>query len=43
VAKRFVEQGFDTSGSTPEAAAALVKSEVARFGAAVRASGAKVD
>ena len=43
VTKRFVEQGFDTSGSTPEAASALVKSEVARFGAAVRASGAKVD
>jgi tripartite-type tricarboxylate transporter receptor subunit TctC len=43
VTKRFVEQGFDTSGSTPEAAAALVKKEVARFGAAVRASGAKVD
>ena len=43
VTKRFVEQGFDTSGSTPEAAAALVKKEVARFGAAVRASGTKVD
>ena len=43
VTKRFVEQGFDTSGSTPEAASALVKSEVARFGAAVRASGAKVE
>jgi tripartite-type tricarboxylate transporter receptor subunit TctC len=43
VSKKFVEQGFDTSGSTPEEAAALVKKEVARFGAAVRASGAKAD
>ena len=43
VTKRFVEQGFDTSGSTPEAAAALVKKEVARFGIAVKASGAKVE
>ena len=43
VTKRFVEQGFDTSGSTPEAAAQLVKREVARFGVAVRASGAKVE
>ena len=43
VAKRFVEQGFDTTGSTPEAAADLVKKEVVRFGAAVRASGAKAD
>ena len=43
VTKRFVEQGFDTSGSTPEAASALVKKEIARFGAAVRASGAKVE
>lgn len=43
VTKRFVEQGFDTSGSTPEAASALVKKEIARFGAAVRASGAKAE
>ncbi|MCC7080659.1 MAG: tripartite tricarboxylate transporter substrate binding protein [Burkholderiales bacterium] len=43
VVQRFAGQGFDTSGSTPEAAAALVKTETARFGAAVKASGAKVD
>jgi len=43
VTKRFAEQGFDTTGSTPEEAAALVKKEVARFGAAVKASGAKVE
>ena len=43
VVQRFADQGFDTSGSTPEAAAALVKQEIVRFGAAVKASGAKVD
>lgn len=43
VVERFAGQGFDTSGTTPEAAAALVKKETARFGAAVKASGAKVD
>jgi len=43
VVQRFAGQGFDTTGSTPEAAAALVKSETVRFGAAVKASGAKVD
>ncbi len=43
VVKRFAEQGFDTSGSTAATAAALVKKETLRFGAAVKASGAKVD
>ena len=43
VVQRFAEQGFDTSGGTAEAAAALVKKETLRFGAAVRASGAKVE
>ena len=43
VVQRFADQGFDTSGSTPEAAAALVQRETVRFGAAVKASGAKVD
>lgn len=43
VVKRFAEQGFDTGSSTADAAAALVKKETLRFGAAVRASGAKVD
>jgi tripartite-type tricarboxylate transporter receptor subunit TctC len=43
VVQRFSGQGFDTSGATPEAAAALVKKEIVRFGAAVKASGAKVD
>lgn len=43
VIKRFAEQGFDTTGGTAEAAAALVQKETLRFGAAVKASGAKVD
>jgi tripartite-type tricarboxylate transporter receptor subunit TctC len=43
VVQRFADQGFDTSGSAPEAANALVKKEIVRFGAAVKASGAKVD
>ncbi len=43
VIKRFAEQGFDTTGGTAEAAAALVQKETLRFGAAVKASGAKVE
>jgi tripartite-type tricarboxylate transporter receptor subunit TctC len=43
VVQRFADQGFDTSGSTPQAASALVKKEIVRFGQAVKASGAKVD
>jgi len=43
VTRQFAEQGFDTTGSTPEEASALVKKEIARFGAAVKASGAKAD
>jgi tripartite-type tricarboxylate transporter receptor subunit TctC len=43
VVQRFADQGFDTSGSTPEAARALVTKEIVRFGQAVKASGAKVD
>jgi tripartite-type tricarboxylate transporter receptor subunit TctC len=43
VTRRFADQGFDTSGLTADVAAQLVKKETARFGAAVRASGAKVD
>jgi tripartite-type tricarboxylate transporter receptor subunit TctC len=41
--KRFVEHGFDTAALPAGPAAALVKKEVARFGAAVKASGAKAD
>jgi tripartite-type tricarboxylate transporter receptor subunit TctC len=43
VVKRFADQGFDTNSSTPDAAAALVRKETQRFGAAVKASGAKAD
>ncbi len=43
VVKRFAEQGFDTAGGTAESAAALVRKETLRFGAAVKASGAKAE
>jgi tripartite-type tricarboxylate transporter receptor subunit TctC len=43
VVKRFAEHGFDTTGGTAESAAALVQKETLRFGAAVKASGAKAD
>ena len=43
VVKRFADQGFDTTGTTPDAMAATVKQEIVRFGAAVKASGAKAD
>lgn len=43
VVARFAEQGLDIGSSTVESAAALVKAETLRFGAAVKASGAKVD
>lgn len=43
VVKRFAEQGFDTAPLAAEPMAQLVTKEVARFGAAVRASGAKAD
>ena len=43
VVKRFADQGFDTTGTTPDAMTATVKQEIIRFGAAVKASGAKAD
>lgn len=43
VVQRFADQGFDTTGTTAQAAQALVKKEIVRFGAAVKASGAKAD
>jgi tripartite-type tricarboxylate transporter receptor subunit TctC len=43
VVRRFADQGFDTTGLPAGPAAALVKAEIVRFGAAVKASGAKVD
>jgi len=43
VVKLFANQGFDTTGLASGPSAALIKKEVARFGAAVKASGAKVE
>jgi tripartite-type tricarboxylate transporter receptor subunit TctC len=41
VAERFVAAGLVVNGSSPEAMTALVKSDVARFGALVKAIGIK--
>ena len=41
--KHFVELGFSVEPSTPEQLGALMKSEVVRWGAVVRRSGAKAD
>jgi tripartite-type tricarboxylate transporter receptor subunit TctC len=41
--KRLVEMGADPMGGTPEEFGKLIKSEVARFGLAVKASGARAD
>ena len=41
--ERFVPQGVDLQSSTPEAFAALIKSEVVRWRKVVRDAGAKVD
>lgn len=43
IVKRFVEHGFDTTALPAAQSAELVKKEVARFGAAVKASGATAD
>lgn len=43
VAGKLSDQGFDPGGGTPEAFGKLIRSEVARFGKAVKDSGAKVD
>ena len=41
--KRLVEMGADPMGGTPEDFGRLIKSEIARFGKAVKASGARAD
>jgi tripartite-type tricarboxylate transporter receptor subunit TctC len=41
--KRLTEMGADPMGGTPEDFGRLIKAETARFGKAVRASGAKAD
>ena len=43
VNKRFVDLGFSVEPGTPEQLGALMKSEVERWGAVVRRSGAKAD
>lgn len=41
--KRLSDMGFDPMGGTPEEFGRLIRTEVERFGKAVRASGAKAD
>ena len=43
ISKRLVDQGVDPLGGTPDEFGKLIRSETARFGAAVKASGAKAD
>lgn len=43
VAEKVVQQGFDPAVSTPEEFGKRIKSEIARFGKAVKESGARVD
>jgi tripartite-type tricarboxylate transporter receptor subunit TctC len=43
VASKLTDQGFDPGGGTPETFGKLIHSEIARFGKAVKASGAQVD
>jgi len=43
ISKRLVEMGVDPLGGTPEEFGKLIRSEVARFGKAVKDSGAKAD
>lgn len=43
ISKRLVEQGVDPLGGTPDEFGKLIRSETARFGMAVKASGAKAD
>ncbi|MGZ5232971.1 MAG: Bug family tripartite tricarboxylate transporter substrate binding protein [Burkholderiales bacterium] len=43
VQQRFQSEGGDTTSNTPEQFAAFIKTEIAKWGKAVRESGAKVD
>lgn len=43
VSERLTQQGFDPLGGTPEEFGKLIRSEVARFGKAVKDSGAKAE
>jgi hypothetical protein len=41
--KRLSDMGFDPMGGTPEEFGRLIRTEVERFGKAVRVSGAKAE
>ncbi len=43
VSERLSQQGFDPLGGTPEECGVLIRAEIARFGKAIKASGAKAD
>jgi tripartite-type tricarboxylate transporter receptor subunit TctC len=43
VQQRFQAEGGDTAPNTPEQFAAFIRSEIAKWAKAVKASGAKVD
>ena len=43
VAARLLSQGFEPAGRPPEALAALLRADVARWPDVVRAAGARVD
>ena len=43
ISKRLIEQGVDPLGGTPDEFGKLIRAETARFGMAVKASGAKAD
>ena len=43
IRERIVQLGFDAVGNTPEAYAALVRADIAKWQRVVKQSGAKVD
>jgi len=43
MSKRLVEMGVDPLGGTPEEFGTRIRADIARFGKAVKASGAKAD
>jgi tripartite-type tricarboxylate transporter receptor subunit TctC len=43
VGKRLASEGVDAVGSTPDAFASVIRTDIVKWGEVVRASGAKVD
>ena len=43
VSQQFAAQGIDATGNTPEQFAAYIKSEIAKWARAIKASGARAD